>query len=176
MGGVSFMKITTGFTFVAVLLAIGSTAGAEEDVETPAVKAAKAWHATMLDSMTGTVEVSKDKPLEYLVENVPTKSCRGLVNGRATAPAAILKLKRCLMDTRKSLSNPPPTADFRDFPIDAAMGGFDAKYRKNMKAIAKDGTVIVSAYIGDGMVMRVRLVVGPDSTIRAVWVDYNEFE
>lgn len=165
--------------FLVLAAAIHAPASADEEpsaAELAAIKVAQAWHAAMIDSPSATVEVSKDQPLAYVLENVPTKSCKGLESGRATTAAAVLKLKKCLMSTRKALGTEPPSADFRAFPIDEAIGGFDRKRRKSMKEIAKDATVIVSQYIGDGLTMNVRLVVGTDGKVRAVWVDYGEFE
>jgi hypothetical protein len=173
------MKIRAVLSFLVLGFAVPTPASADDEgtpAELAAIKVARAWHAAMIDSPSGTVEVSKEQPLDYVLERVPTKSCKGLARGRATTAPAVLKLKKCLMDTRKALGTEPPTADFRAFPIDEAIGGFDRKQRKSMKELAKDATVILSQYLGDGLTMNVSLVIAADGKVRAAWVDYGEFE
>ena len=173
------MRLRSVLPFLVVIAASSRPASAEEEgtpAELAAIKVAQAWHAALIDSPSATVEVSKEQPLVYVLHNLPTKSCRGLGRGSAIAAPAVLKLKKCLMDTRKALGTEPPTADFRAFPLDQVIAGYDSKERKMMKELAKDATVIVSQYIGDGLTMNVSLVVGADGRVRAAWVEYGEFE
>jgi hypothetical protein len=145
-----------------LLLTASALADPAKGHDTLAVKAARAWLATVLDAKATVAAPSKDKPLDYVIAS-PAKSCEALRSGHATTAAAATRVQKCMVDTWKSLADSPPaTRAVREWEPDKGFGGFDKKYHKGMKASAKDATIVQAEHIGDGFTMTVSIVVAKD--------------
>jgi predicted outer membrane protein len=159
-----------------VLVILTASAHAEPEKATPAETAAKAWLATLLDAKANVPAPSKDKPFDYVIDS-PAKSCRTLKSGHATTAAAGSSIKKCVIDTWKSLADTPtPSAPIREWELEASLGGFDRKYHKAMKETAKDAMIVQAEYIGSGFKMTALVVLAKDGTVHAIWMRHGEFE
>ena len=161
---------------VLVLMIVAATARAEPEKATPAENAASAWLAALVDPKGAIAAPTKDKPLDYLIDS-PAKSCRALKAGRATTPAEAGRVKKCVFDTWKGLADgPTPASAAREWDADKTFDGWDRKYRKRMKEVARDATIVSIQYIGSGYTMNSSIVAAKDGTVRAIWMEHGEFE
>lgn len=165
-------------TAILVLTVLAATARAEPapEPEPPAIKAATAWMAAALDPKAGLGAPSKARPLHYLLDS-PLKACRGLAHGYATTAATARQIKRCLIDTWRTVAEPPRAADsFHVWEPARAFESFDDKSQKEVQSVARDATIVLAQYGGNGVKMDAWLVVGKDGAVRAIWMDRSVFE
>jgi hypothetical protein len=82
-----------------------------------------------------------------------------------------------LFDTWKSLAETPiKSQPVDEVEISDALGDFDKKLHKGMKAVAEGATIVDAQHIGEGQTMSVFVVLAKDGSVRAVWMRHGDFE
>ena len=161
---------------IAMLPLVAPAHAEPPEPSAPAIKAATAWMAATLDPKVAATAPTKQHPLHYLI-NSPTKACRAVKTGQATSKATADQIKACLIETWRSLADTPPGAtSFRVWDAEETFGAFDRKYQKDLRAAAKDATIVLAQYLGNGLTMNASIVVSRDGSVRAIWMDRGEFE
>ena len=154
--------------FVSLILLVASSASADPKKESGPEKAARAWQAAVRAS-TPTPPPTKDKPLDFTLTNVATKSCKGMKKGHITDAPKVAKLHRCLVDTWKANAAEPTFRDWTTEDLPAAQ-------KKAFDALGKDATLVLAEFMGDGEKLDLLIAMSADATVRAIWLEQSAFE
>lgn len=165
---------------VAVPTVLGlaaSPARADDDLptDTPATRAGEAWLKAMLAPGGSVAAPSKDRPLDYLVDN-GQKSCKALRSGTAKDFKALAKLKKCVTDSYKAIGEVGVVQWFQLPSAATVQAVFPPKLGKRIKALAQGATIVEGRHTGDGLDMDVYLALDADSHVRAIFLTEEGFE
>jgi hypothetical protein len=173
------MKLLAAAVVASCFALAPSAARAQDDdlpTDTPATRAGEAWMKAMLAPGGSVAAPSKDRPLEYLVDN-GQKACRALkAGGTAKDFKTLAKLKSCAVASYKAIGESSTTQWFQLPSAATVLASFPSKYGKKIRAAAKGATIVEGHHVGDGLNMDVYLALDADNHVRAIWLTEEGFE